>query len=180
MRVKFPGNLFVRYGKWLMYPSNENLILGPKILMRQTSDILRCCFDENAYYCQNSVFIVHSSALDLKYLLALLNSRLLGFVYKCGNPQTGKVFAEIKPSVVKGLPIRRINLSDASEKARHDATVAKVEAMLAAKKELAGAKTGNDITFYENKCADLDRQIDALVYDLYGLTADEIKIVEGK
>jgi hypothetical protein len=33
--------------------------------------------------------------------------------------------------------------------------------------------------FYENKCAALDRQIDALVYALYALTADEIKIVEG-
>jgi len=34
-------------------------------------------------------------------------------------------------------------------------------------------------TYYENKCAGLDRQIDRLVYALYGLTADEIKIVEG-
>jgi hypothetical protein len=34
-------------------------------------------------------------------------------------------------------------------------------------------------TYFENKCAPLDRQIDALVYDLYGLTEDEIKIVEG-
>ena len=36
-----------------------------------------------------------------------------------------------------------------------------------------------DQDFYENKCAALDRQLDALVYELYGLTADEIKIVEG-
>jgi hypothetical protein len=33
--------------------------------------------------------------------------------------------------------------------------------------------------YFENKCASLDRQIDALVYDLYGLTEAEIKIVEG-
>ncbi|MGI8966701.1 MAG: hypothetical protein ACR2H1_11525 [Limisphaerales bacterium] len=32
---------------------------------------------------------------------------------------------------------------------------------------------------FKNKSASLDRQIDALVYELYGLTADEIKIVEG-
>jgi len=35
-----------------------------------------------------------------------------------------------------------------------------------------------DKNYYESKCAGLDRQIDRLVYDLYGLTADEIKIVE--
>jgi len=34
-------------------------------------------------------------------------------------------------------------------------------------------------TFYENKCATLDRQIDNLVYELYDLTPDEIAIVEG-
>jgi hypothetical protein len=88
-----------------MYPSNEELMRGAKILMRQTSDTLRCCYDEKGYYCQNSVFIVHSHTVNLKYLLALLNSKLLNFVYKCGNPQTGKVFAEIKPSVIKSLPI---------------------------------------------------------------------------
>ncbi len=43
----------------------------------------------------------------------------------------------------------------------------------------AGAQTNKDRTYYENKCASLDRQIDALVYDLYGLTEAEIKIVEG-
>jgi hypothetical protein len=32
--------------------------------------------------------------------------------------------------------------------------------------------------FYENKCDTLDRQFDALVYELYGLTAEEIKIVQ--
>ena len=40
------------------------------------------------------------------------------------------------------------------------------------------AKTDKDKTYYENKCVALDRQIDRLVYDLYGLTEDEIKIVE--
>ena len=36
-----------------------------------------------------------------------------------------------------------------------------------------------DKDFYANKCAALDRQIDVLVYALYALTPDEIKIVEG-
>lgn len=116
----FPGDLFIRYGEWLMYPSNEELMVGPKLLMRQTSDILRCCYDEGGYYCQNSVFVVYSAALELKYLLSLLNSRLLNFVYMCGNPQTGKAFAEVKPSVIKALPIRRIEFTTPdSERNRH-------------------------------------------------------------
>ena len=57
--------------------------------------------------------------------------------------------------------------------------VGKVEGMLEAKKALAGAKTEKDKTYYEGKCAALDRQIDKLVYELYGLTEAEIAIVEG-
>jgi len=51
--------------------------------------------------------------------------------------------------------------------------------MLKAKQQLAAARTDKDKIYYENKCASLDRQIDSLVYDLYGLTIDEIKLVEG-
>ena len=85
--IVYQDNQFIKYGEWLMYPSNEKLMKGPKILMRQTSDILRCCYDEDGYYCQNSVFIIHSTMIDLKFLLGLLNSNLIDFVYKMGNPQ---------------------------------------------------------------------------------------------
>ena len=54
-----------------------------------------------------------------------------------------------------------------------------VEQMLAAKKQLAKAKTDKDKTYFGNRCTGLDRQIDRVVYELYGLTEDEIKIVEG-
>ena len=53
-------------------------------------------------------------------------------------------------------------------------------AMLEAKKRLAKAKTDKDKTYYENKCAALDRQIDRLVYELYGLTEEEVQIVERR
>jgi hypothetical protein len=53
-----------------------------------------------------------------------------------------------------------------------------VEQMLANRPQLARAQSDKDKDFYANKCAALDRQIDAMVYELYGLTADEIKIVE--
>jgi hypothetical protein len=45
---------------------------------------------------------------------------------------------------------------------------------------LAGAQSDKDKDFYTNRCDGLDRQIDALVYDLYALTPAEIKIVEGQ
>jgi hypothetical protein len=54
-----------------------------------------------------------------------------------------------------------------------------VERMLALHKELAAAHTPHDKTFIERRIRETDRQIDRLVYDLYGLTEEEIGIVEG-
>ncbi len=51
--------------------------------------------------------------------------------------------------------------------------------MLVAKKSLAAVQTDKDKTFYERYCDSLDEKIDTLVYDLYELTADEIKIIEN-
>ena len=65
------------------------------------------------------------------------------------------------------------------DKAKHDRMVELVEQMLAARKQLAGAQSERDKDFYTHRCDGLDRQIDALVYDLYALTPAEIQIVEG-
>ena len=51
--------------------------------------------------------------------------------------------------------------------------------MLEEKKQLQPAKTEGDKTYLTRKCERLDKEIDQLVYQLYGLTEEEIKIVEG-
>jgi len=80
---------------------------------------------------------------------------------------------------ISKLPIRRIDFSDAAEKAHHDRIVSLVEQMLSAKKQLPLAQSDADKDFYENKCAALDSQIDHLVYELYGLNNEEIKLIEA-
>ncbi len=54
-----------------------------------------------------------------------------------------------------------------------------VEGMLSLHKMLANAKTPQDKEYLERNIHARDRQIDTLVYELYGLSPDEIRIVEG-
>ena len=54
-----------------------------------------------------------------------------------------------------------------------------IRQMLAARKQLAGAQSDKDKYFYTHRCDSLACRIDALVYDLYGLTPAEVQIVEG-
>jgi hypothetical protein len=89
----------------------------------------------------------------------------------------GGVFEYFWNSIAK-LPIRRIDTSSAADRKRHDEMAALVDEMHAAKNQLAAAQSDKHKDFYEKKCAGLELQIDALVYELYGLTEEEIKIVE--
>jgi len=77
------------------------------------------------------------------------------------------------------IPIHPIDFSDPADKARHDNMVALVERMLALHKQLADVKTDHEKTLIERQIEATDRQIDALVYELYELTEEEIGIVEG-
>ncbi|MEK7678492.1 MAG: hypothetical protein AAB676_21910 [Verrucomicrobiota bacterium] len=54
-----------------------------------------------------------------------------------------------------------------------------VEQMLELPQRLSAARTSPEKTSLERQIAATDAQIDRLVYDLYGLTEEEIKIVEG-
>lgn len=155
---------YILYGKNLMYASNQNKMENPKILIRQTSENIKACYDEDKFYCQNSVFIVTSESIDLKYLLAILNSKLANFYYTTKNPQKGKIFPEIKPSVIKEIPIIFENID-----AERNTLISLVSQIIDAKKKDLSV----DITKLEAK-------IDQLVYQLYGLSKAEIAIIEGK
>jgi hypothetical protein len=116
---------------------------------------------------------------DADYVLGILNSPLFVFLYRLLAIETGRVLAQVKPTVLAQLPIRKIDMSDRVERNRHDRIVSLVEQMLELHKQLAAAKTGHEQTALQRQIDATDAQIDKLVYELYGLTSDEIKIVEG-
>ena len=62
--------------------------------------------------------------------------------------------------------------------ARHDKMVTIVERMLDLNKRLPEARTDQEQTLIQRQIAATDKEIDELVYDLYGLTEEERKIVE--
>jgi hypothetical protein len=90
-----------------------------------------------------------------------------------------RVFQKILIQDAKNFPIRTIDFSDPTEKAQHDKLVALVDGMLELQKKYHEARMEQDKELYERQITMIDAQIDRLVYDLYGLTDEEIKVVEG-
>ena len=77
------------------------------------------------------------------------------------------------------LPFRTIDFSNKKEKALHDKLVSLIEVMLGLHKKLSSARTPDARVRLERQIAATDEQIDQLVYELYGLTDEEIQIVES-
>lgn len=124
--------------------------------------------------------LVNNSNSDSKFLLAILHSTLINwFVYRFIYAKAIRTMHFDSP-VSNKIPLRVIDFNNPADKAAHDKIVSLVEQMLEAKKQLQTARSDKDKEYYQNRCSAIDRQIDALIYELYGLTADEIKIVEEK
>jgi len=109
---------------------------------------------------------------ELNYLLGILCSSLMNFY--CIN----YLADDMNKSYLEKFPIRTIDPANPADVARHDRMVALVEQMLALNKHLPEAKTDQEKTTIRRQIEATDAAIDTLVYELYGLSDEEIGIVE--
>ncbi len=115
---------------------------------------------------------------NLKYWLGLLNSKVLWwYISNNGYVLRGGYFV-FTTDYLSPFPIHAIDFSDAVDKARHDSMITYVSSMLSLHKHLSEARTSHEQTILQRQIEATDEQIDKLVYELYGLTEEEIKIVE--
>jgi len=176
---------WLSYGPWLAAPREKRFFTGPRLLFREIpgkGKRIQATFVEETLYYGHSITPFRMSPdveVSEKYLLGVSNSRLLSWYGGLILPNFGKdTFPKLNPQDIKQLPIRTINFDDPADVARHDKMVALVERMLALHKKLAAATIPADKELYQRQIEATDRQIDALVYELYELTEEEIGIVE--
>ncbi len=168
----------MRANKTTARPGEPRRFEQPKILVKDTSTDFACTYDAEKFYVKDVLIVIPKTdepcQFDLRFVAACINSKALHFYYR-----TTFQTLHVQSEELASLPLPKIEFSKANDEQRHDRMVQMVEQMLEARKCLASAQTDKDKTYFENKCASLDRQIDALVYELYALTEVEIKIVEG-
>lgn len=174
--------------EWYRYSRTQNIGMWerPKLLVPYMTRRLSVYPDiADGFYFVNVTtggygITVTSNDVSLLYLCGLLNSRWLDWCFRhLSTTFHGGYFAANK-QYIEQLPIRQIDFNNPADVARHDQMVSLVTQMLESKKRLAAAQTEGDTQYYTRRCESLDRQIDALVYELYDLTAEEIALVEGR
>jgi len=88
-------------------------------------------------------------------------------------------FQKILIKDCRRFPVRVIDFAKPADEACHDKIVQLVEQMLLLHRQHAAARTPQEQTALERQIGAVDQQIDRLVYELYGLTEEEIRIVES-
>jgi len=153
----------------------------PKLLLRQTADTIIAVMDYRGVWFGRSIISIVkvSGEYHLEYLLGLVNSSYIRHEYDKLAHETGRVFAQVKLSKLKQLPIRTINFGDSRERAQHDHMVSLVGRMLELNKKKHSDKLApSELERLEREIAATDAEIDNLVYVLYGITDKERKIIE--
>ncbi|WP_298247253.1 TaqI-like C-terminal specificity domain-containing protein [uncultured Christiangramia sp.] len=156
---------YILYGKNLAAPRDSKFFEGDRIIIREIpgKTSLIASFTDEDYTVKNTahVFLV-KEFFEAKYVLALLNSILLGFYFKNKFSERDDVFPKAKIGQCRALPIKKATL------AQQEIFLAKIDKILNLKKQNLTADTSS-----------LEAEIDRLVYELYELTDEEIGIVEG-
>ena len=227
-------NEFIKYGEWLAEPRDFKYFEGEKILVRQIpgKNSLICDYtnldfviDQTAY----SIKDFDNKVSSLKYLLPILNSKLMFWVFRNENNEFDNLFPKIKSNEIKNLPIIIIHsdnqqsfiekadlmlslnksLQEASAKFQRSCQRKFENINLNKKlqdwyllsyadfiKELSKQKIKLSLsqeaewaTYFDeekakalalqNQITATDAAIDQMVYTLYGLSEEEIGIVEG-
>ena len=148
-----------------VYPKNIEMMKCSKILVPDIADRASFAFDEEGRYSFTSgygITLKDGVAESPKYILGLLNSRLLDFFWKkISTPLRGGFFRYFT-QFIKQLPIRTINFSDHYEGKQHQQVVTLVDYVLFLKANTSEADSRDQlmISYFE-------QIIDALVYELY-------------
>jgi type I restriction-modification system DNA methylase subunit len=122
--------------------------------------------------------IIPNSDINPFYLIGLLNSNLLNFFITSTGQQMESCYFSYEARFIRNTPIY-IKSENPDDIRLHDNIINLVKQMLQLKNDIKTARTPQSKELIQRQIDATDKQINKLVYELYGLTDDEIKIVDG-
>lgn len=168
------NNSWIDYGVWLAAPRNPIIFKADeKIVVRQTGDRIIATIIGKDIIARDNLHIIISKEISHKFILALLNSKLTDFYYQQINPERGEVLAQVKKGHVEQLPIPK----KVSDKQRNELIklVGQLLQLNEDKRELTLESQKEQL---QHQIDHAESKINDLVYQIYELTEEEIRIIE--
>jgi hypothetical protein len=167
------SHTYISYGPWLAEPRTPEFFFRPKLAIRKIIGMkLHGTLIEEAVALDQSIYIIISKTDnidELKHILGILLSSICSWYLKNKYSIYDKLYPWFTKKQLSAFPIKE----------KDPRMVSLVERMLSLHKQLPDAGTPHEKTALQRQIEVTDGQIDALVYELYGLTEEEIEIVEA-
>jgi type I restriction-modification system DNA methylase subunit len=168
---------------WFGYGRNQALdvVQLPKIITPDFASSASYCYDaDGAFYFTGGAAggygILPKKNIDPKYLLGLLNSHLLDWFHHQGSTRFRGGYFSYESRFIKNLPIHIIDFTNPKEKILHDDLVKLADVMLDLRKREQKAE-GHELEQLKRQIEKADGEIDQKVYELYGITEREKKLI---
>ncbi len=155
----------------------EKHTLIPRLLIRRTGMNLCVAYSEKPELIESTIYFLRSNKVNLKFLMGLLNSNLLSYYLQKKLITNKQGFPQVLMGQLEQLPIK-IDFTIKKDKSFHDEIIQLVDRMLELKKEELESKLPAEQERLKKQIEYTDNKIDLIVYQLYGLTKEEIKTVE--
>ena len=172
-------NRWLKYGENLAAPRDPNLFEGERILVRRiVGSTLISAYTNSDYVTSQLLQIVKPfEQADTKFLLGIINSKLLAFYFRKKYNRQDKTFPEIRIYELASLPIKKVDKAKQPLKNEIEKLVTQ---LLQLNQQKAETKLATQVSQLQGKIEYCEERINKIVYSLYELTEAEIKIVEGK
>jgi hypothetical protein len=176
---------YLKYGDWLHRPRKRKYFEGPRILVQEITGghppkISACHCDTVLYHDPGIISCLNIGDFHILFMLGILNSRFLSWYHRHSSPKgTRQAFAKVLIGDIRKFPIPTLRLETKRDRASHDRMAGLVKEMLRLGRKLENTRVSQAKIALNRQMEALDRQIDRLVYKLYGLTKGEVDIVEG-
>ncbi len=182
-QINWNNDYWIKFGDWLAEPRyTANYDAVEKIIIRQTSDHLNATLDNRQFIVRDNLYTIVSKnpSCDLKYILGLLNSSFLNWYYQnILNPEKGEALAQVKRGHIANLPIKTIDPSHKNEIESEKEIITLVEQLLELNIKIKNENLESNISPIKSRIEYCESRINEIVYLLYGLTKDEINILNG-
>ncbi len=163
-----------------VHRSTEANYDAARFLIRQTAAYPIVAPHKYTKYFRNSVhaLLEPGGEMDIRYLVGLLNSKVVRFCYVALTREAGqKAFPQVKLGALAKLPLKNVDLTQRKDQKVHDDVVEHVQALLDLQESLEAA-VGRSSDSMRQRITALDERLDRLVFSLYGLSEEEISLVE--
>jgi type I restriction-modification system DNA methylase subunit len=182
-RIRWNGGTWISYGPWLGAPRDQRFFTEKRILVKQIVDwtdkrIWAALTDEELYNTQNAFSIIPKTGWAAEYILGILNSRLMSFYHRKRFLDEFKMrFQKVLIKDCKQFPIRNPRVDRSKGRRIHDDIVCSVREILKLSQSTVRRNIPSSVAMLDRRIEAIDRRIDKLVYELYGLTKGQQLIV---